>query len=187
MYSSPKQCKNCCAIARTVLPRGEYSDDANPLRFSFRMNQPVFVLSPCTLKLSLFLLCSGIISSIFCFSFSHIWGIFLRTENSWIFRLYSLDKYNSLTCDLIDISTRASPIISSIFLWFFGDMTSSIECEFAVLMSRSDKEGICSRRIWFWFWVYSKTCLITANKLLLSAVTWWKYSSGHKSGTCAEW
>ena len=48
-------------------------------------------------------------------------------------------------------------------------MTSSIECECVVLMSRSDKEDICSRIVQFWLWISYSTCLIIADKLLLSA------------------
>ena len=95
MYSSSKQFTNWCAISSTVLPRGQSSDNANPSSFYFRMHRPVFILGPCTLKLSLLLLCYGIISSGFCFSFDHPWMFFLRTDNSWISCLYSLDKYSS--------------------------------------------------------------------------------------------
>ena len=48
-------------------------------------------------------------------------------------------------------------------------MTSSIEYGCAVLMSRYDKEDICSCIIYFWVWVYSRTCLITSDELLLSS------------------
>ena len=171
MDGSSKQFKNWCDIWRTVFPKGKSSDNVNPSRFSFRMHRPVFELGPLTLKWSLLLLCSGIISSSLCFYFDHLWRIFLRTDNSWFYRSYSLDKYNRWTCALLDISTRAPPIISSIFLHIFGDMTSSIECECAVLLSRSDKEDICSHRIWVCFWISYGTYLITCNKLLLSATT----------------
>ena len=80
---------------------------------------------------------------------------------------YSLDKYNSWTCALIDISTRVPPIISSIFIRIFGDMTSSIECEYDFLMSSVDNETICCRRIWLLFRMPSRTCLVTADKLSL--------------------
>ena len=36
--SSSKQCTKCCAILRTVLPRGEPSDNTNLLIFFFRMH-----------------------------------------------------------------------------------------------------------------------------------------------------
>ena len=70
---------------------------------------------------------------------------------------------------LLGISTIAYQIIYSILLPIFGYITSSIERECAVLMPRSDKEDICSRRIWLWLWISSRTCPITANKLLPSA------------------
>ena len=170
MDSSSKQCTNFCAISRTVLPRGESSDNANPSWFPFRMHQPVFVLWPCTLKLSLLLLCSGLISSGFCLTFDHLWIILLRTDNSWISHSNSFDKYIRWTCALLDISTQTSPIISSIFHHIFGDIISSIECGCAVLISRSDKEDTSSRRIWFWFCVSSSTCQITpiSDEWLLS-------------------
>ena len=127
VYSSSKQFTNCCAISRTVLPRGESSSNVNPSRFFFGMHRPVFVLVTCTLKWSLFLLCSWIIYYGFCFSFDHILIIFLKTDHSWLYCSYSLAKYNSWTCALLDISTRYSPIISSNFLLVFWYMTSSIE------------------------------------------------------------
>ena len=66
-------------------------------------------------------------------------------------------------------------------------MTSSIECECAVLVSYYDKDNICSSIILFSFWIFSMTYLITADKSLLSAVTWWKYSSGNKNLTFLKW
>ena len=69
---------------------------------------------------------------------------------------------------MIDISTIASPIIFSNFLSMFGDITSSIECEYAVIISCSDKEYIFHHGIWFWLWIYYRTCIITTDELLLS-------------------
>ena len=147
MDSYSKQCANCCTILRTVFPRGKSLYNANLLSFSFVIHLHIFVLGLCTLKLSVLSLFSGIISSDFCFYFDHNWRLFLWTNNYWLSRSYYLDKYNRWTCALLEISTRSSPIISSIFLHIFGDMTSSIECGCAVFMSRSDKEDIWSRRI----------------------------------------
>ena len=75
MDSYSKQCTNCCDISRTVFPRGEYSDNSNHSIFSFRMHRPIFLHGQWTLKISLLLLCSGVISSGFCFSFDHLWRI----------------------------------------------------------------------------------------------------------------
>ena len=50
MDSFSKHCTNWCAISRIILIRGESTDIANPLSFSFRVHRPVFVLGPCTLK-----------------------------------------------------------------------------------------------------------------------------------------
>ena len=66
MDSSSKQCTNCFDILRTLFLRFKSSDNTNPSRFSVRIYWPVFLLGPCTLKLSVLLLCSGIISSGFC-------------------------------------------------------------------------------------------------------------------------
>ena len=169
MNSSSKQCANCFAVSGKFFPRVKSSSNANPSIFSFFIRRPVFVIGPCMLKWSLLLICSGIISSGFCFYFGHIWRIFLRKNNCWLSRSYSLAKYNSWTCALLVIYTRASPIISSIFLRIFGDMISSIGCGFSVLVSRSYTEDIYARTIWFWFWVSSRTCLVTADELVLSA------------------
>ena len=139
MYSSSKQCTNWCAISRAVLPRCESSYNSNPSIFYFRVHWPVFVLGSCTLKWSVLSLCYGIISSGFCFSFGHIWRLFLITNNSLLSHSYSLIKYNRWTCAFIENYTRASPIISSIFLRVFGDMKSSIERECIALVSHSDK------------------------------------------------
>ena len=144
------------------------------------MHRPVFLLGPCMLKWSLLSLCCGIISSGLCFYFYRLWIIFFKTENPWLSCSYSLAKYKRWTFSLLDIYTIAYPIISSIFLRIFGDMISSIECECAVFIPRSDKEDIYSSRIWFCLLMSSRTCLKTANKLLLSAATWWKYSAGYK-------
>ena len=126
MESSSKRCTNWCAISRTVLPRSVSSYKSNPSIFSFRMYWPVLVLVPCALKWSLLSLYHGIISSGFCFSFDHIWSLLLRTENSWFFCLNYLDKHNWWACALLEIPTRYSPIIYTIFLCVFEDMTSSI-------------------------------------------------------------
>ena len=149
MYISSKQCKNFCAISSTVLTRGESSDYSNPSSFYLSMHLPIFVLGLCMLKWSLLSLCSGINLSGLCLSFDHIRRLFIIKENSWLSRSYSLAKYNSWTCALLDISTRDYPIISSTFLCIFGDTISSIGCECAILTLRSDKEDICSRIIWF--------------------------------------
>ena len=161
MDSSSKKYTNC------HLEDGLY----DLLIFSFSMNRPVFVLVSCRIKWALLLLYSGIISSGFCFYFYHLWWIFLRTDNSWLPRSYYLAKYNSWNCALLDISTRVYPITSSFFLRIFVDMTSSIECECAILMSFSNKEDICFHRIWFWLLISPRTYLITADKLLLSVAT----------------
>ena len=115
MDSYSKQCTKCRAIYRTVLPRGEYSDNAKPLSFSFSIHRPIFLLGPCTLKWSLLLLYYGISSSGFCFFFGHLWRNIPRKDSYWLSWSYSLAKYNIWTCDLLAISTRAFPLISSIF------------------------------------------------------------------------
>ena len=154
-----------------ILPRVESSDNANTFRFYVSMNRLVFLLVPYTLKWPLLLLCSGIISSSFCFSFDHLWRFYLRKDNYWLSYSYSLAKYNSWTCALLEFYTRSPQIKSTIFLRIFEDMTPSIEFGCAVLMSRSDKEDICSHRIWLWFCMYFSTCLIKADELLLYAAT----------------
>ena len=111
MDSYSKQCANCCTISRKVLPRGKSSYNSNPLSFSFGIHRPIFVLGPCTLKLSGLSLFSGIISSGFCFYFDHIWRLFLWTDNYWLSNSYYLAKYNRWTCALLEISTRAYPKI----------------------------------------------------------------------------
>ena len=145
--SYSKQCKNYCTISRKVVPRGKSLYNANPLSCYFGIHQPIFVLGPCTLKLSVLSLFSEMFFSGFCFYFDHLWQIFLWTENYWLSCSYYLAKYNRWTCALLEISTRSSPIISWILLHIFWDVSSSIECVCAVLMSRSDKEDIYSRRI----------------------------------------
>ena len=57
------------------------------------------------------------------------------------------------------LNTTAKPVLFLTFL----DMTSSIECGYAELMSRSDKEYICSHRLCFWFLMSSRTCITTAR------------------------
>ena len=120
MDSSSNHCTKFCAISRMVFPRGESSDNANPTRFSFRMHWPIFVLGPCTLKSSLLLLCSGIISSGFCFYFEYIWRIFLRIDNSWLSCSYYLAKYKRQNCAFLTFLLDPPK-------WYLHNFSASLE------------------------------------------------------------
>ena len=114
MYSSSKQCTKRCAISRTVLIRGESSDNSNPLLYSFRN-----CICTCPMHAQTITIVSLFRDDFFrsMLLFNHIWRIFLRTDNYWLSRSYYLDKFKIWTCALLEISTISSLIIYHSSTW----------------------------------------------------------------------